>query len=313
MQNYQYGQALDCINGLSVESQSHSFTVVKAKALKGLNRFGEAIPFFEQLLKEDNKNLSVIISLADCYMSVADCADARLYYHQALTLNPENGYLFQQMADAYYMDEDFSAAVHWYKKALQSDSSYYLSKQLARSYEKLDVQDTAIFFYQRAVELNPRDFHSSYRLSDLLRQANDLESAIDVAESYLQIDSVKLKMVKYNAYLHYLQKDYPGALEGFRKCLVLGDESEFTHKFLGYSYFRTGEYDVAMIHLEKAFRTDTANVNLCYVLGLSSDYSEHEKKAITYLRKTLDLTIPPPDFLSQVYQDLAAACTDNGD
>jgi tetratricopeptide (TPR) repeat protein len=61
--------------------------------------------------------------------------------------------------------------------------------------------------------------------------------------------------------------------------------------------------------LEKAYLKDTLNPDLCYTLGLACDFSVYKELGVFYLSKTIELVTPSPDFLSQVYQDLANANT----
>ncbi|MBN2212914.1 MAG: tetratricopeptide repeat protein [Bacteroidales bacterium] len=116
-------------------------------------------------------------------------------------------------------------------------------------------------------------------------------------------------MLKLNGYLNFLDKDFITAIKSFENCISLNDTSNFTYKYLGYSYFKTEEYQKAKDYLEKAFQKDTSNVELCYLLGLSCNYSVYKELGIQYLSKTIELATPSSEFLSQVYQDFAAANT----
>ena len=309
MQQFEYLKALDKINRMDKNGSDLQLLDLKATALKGLNRYLEAIPVYKRSLENDSADLRNITSLANCYQSIGDYKNAQQFYKKALKLSPDNNYLYQQLADACFMDDAFESAFSNYFTAYTADSSYYLSKQIARCFDNLGKSDTAIYYYRKANALNPVDFQTAYRLANLYKQNKDYPSAILVTDSFLNNDSTNMKMLKLSGYLNFLNKDYPAAILSFKKCISLSDTSDFTCKYLGYSYFKEKEFELAKDYLEKAFQKDTTNVELCYTLGLSCDYSVYKKLGIEYLGKTIELATPSPIFLSQVYQDLAAANT----
>lgn len=307
IQNFEYQKAIEQIDKIDNYSADINLLNYKAAALKGLNKFQEAIPYFIEIYKTDTLNLKSIIELANCYRSIGDFANTNMLYYKALSLNHQNNYLYQQLADLYYLEDDYKNAIAVYSHPYSVDSSYYLSKQLAKCYEMLERKDSAIFYYHIAVSLNPIDFQSCYSLASLYKEKEVYDRAISLTESYLLIDSTHIKMLKLNAYLHFLNKDFYQSKKVFEKCMLMKDSSDFTIKYLGYSYFKVEEYENAKDYLEQAFFKDSMNVELCYILGLACDYSIYKKLAIHYLRKVIELSNPTPEFLSGVYQDLAVA------
>ncbi|MBN1952999.1 MAG: tetratricopeptide repeat protein [Bacteroidales bacterium] len=309
MQKYEYQEVLEQIDRIEKPGVDLSLLRVKAAALKGLNRYQEAIQVVDQVYKSDSTDLRIIIELANCYQSLGDYKQAQQFFQKAIRIKPENRYLYQQLADAYYFDDDFVRAIEIYSGLYAGDSTYYLSKQLALSYDNLHQDDPAIYYYRKAIALNPVELLTSFNLAGLLQLKEDYAGALLVTESYLKHDSTNLRMLQLNGYLNFLHATYPRAVSSFEKCISLKDTSDFTVKYLGYSYYRAEEYEKAKDYLEKAFLKDTTNIQLCYALGLSCDYSVYKKLGIGYLNKTIELSTPPPEFLSRVYQDLAAANT----
>ena len=276
IQQYEYQKAIDEINTIDKYDSDFKLLDLKATALIGLNKYQEAIKAYKKLLMNDTSDLKNIIEIANCYQSIGDYKNAYTYYKKAIKISPQNNYLYQQ---------------------------------LAKCFDNLGETDTAIFFYQEAFNLNPLDFESAYRLANLYKQKEEYKTAINITYTFLINDSTNLRMLKLNGYLNFMNKDYTKAITSFKKCVFQKDTSDFTNKYLGYSYFRAGEYMKAKDYLEKAFQKDTSNVELCYILGLSCDYSVYKKSGIQYLSKTIELATPSSVFLSHVYQDLAAANT----
>jgi tetratricopeptide (TPR) repeat protein len=309
LQKYDYGKVIDLIDKTDNYESDLRLLNSKATALKGLNKYQQAIVYYEILYREDSSDTKNVIELADCYQSLGDYKMAQKLYFRTLKLNPVNDYLIQQLANSYYMDDNFEQAKKYYLTAYATDSTFYLSKQLAKCYDILEIIDTAILYYRKSISLNPSDFQSSYRLANLYKQKEDYKKGISVTDTFLCRDSMNIKMLKLSGSLHFLDKNFTRSAERFEQCIALNDTSDLVNKYLGYSYFKIEKYEKAKDYLEKAYLRDTMNADLCYTLGLSCDYSIYKKLGIKYLSKTIDLVTPAPEFLSRIYQDLAAAYT----
>jgi tetratricopeptide (TPR) repeat protein len=77
---------------------------LKATALKGLNKYQQAIIYFDKLYLQDTSNMNHIIELADCYQSPGEYKKSQELSSRTLNLNPFNNYLTQHPANAYLRD-----------------------------------------------------------------------------------------------------------------------------------------------------------------------------------------------------------------
>ncbi len=309
LQKYDYEKVIDLIDRTDNYDSDLRLLNLKATALKGLDKYQQAIIYFEKLYRQDSSDIKNLIELADCYQSLGEYKKSQELYSRTLNSDPFNIFLIQQLANSYYMDDNFIQAIKYYLAAYTEDSTFYLSKQLAKCYDNLEIIDTAILYYRKAILLNPADFQSYYRLANLYKQKEDYKKGIAVADTFLCRDSTNIKMLKLSGSLHFMDKNFSKSTERFEQCIALNDTSDLVNKYLGYSYFKVEKYEKAKDYLEKAYLQDTMNADLCYTLGLSCDYSIYKKLGIKYLSKTIDLVTPAPEFLSRIYQDLGAAYT----
>lgn len=312
-QQFEYQKVIGQINENDSLSNDPQLLYYKAAALKGLNKFQQAIPYYEKLLKQDTLNLKYRIELAECYQSLGNFKETQQLYIGALDSDSVNYYLVQQLANSYYLDDDFTKAKMYYQKAYLNDSTFYLSKQLARCYDNLGNRDSAISYYKKAIVHSPIDFQSNYRLANIYMQKKEYEKGILLADTFLTYDSTNIRMLKLSGLLYYQNREFTNSVKRFEKCVELNDTSGFTNKYLGYSYFKISEYSKANNYLEPAYLQDTLNTELCYTLGLSFMYSDNIDEAVRYLKRTLELAIPAPDFLSNIYQDYGYACSKNSE
>ncbi len=304
IQQYDYQKALDGIKGIP-NSEDPELLELKVTALKGLKRYQEAIGVYEKILESDTSDLNTIIDLANCYQSIGDYKQAQGYFRKGLELRPGNNYLNLQLADVYYQGNDFHNALSAYFQIFSVDSSFYPTRQIARCFDNIGQSDTAIYYYQKAVDMNPVDFPSAYKLANLYKKKAYYYQGIDVTGSYLKHDSTNIKMLKLNGYIYFLNRDYMKAVNSFNRCIDQNDTSNFTYKYLGYSYFKASDYENATDFLAMAFFKDTTDIQLCYALGVSYNLSEYNDQAVYYLNKTLEMASPSPEFVSQIYQNLA--------
>ncbi|MBN2349590.1 MAG: hypothetical protein JXJ22_12155 [Bacteroidales bacterium] len=309
MQQYQYEKVLVYIDTFFPDNKSNEICLIKGTALKALKKYQEAVPNFLYVFQSDSTNIQVIINLAECYNSLNDYKEAQYFYRKGSNLQPENNYFVQQLADSYYANEQYNAAKEYYNVSLKKDTVFYLVKQIAKCLDNSGKADSAILYYECALELNPDDFQSVQRLANLYIKEEDYEKGIKITDFYLLSDSGNVKILRLSGYINFLLKNYIKAAERFYSCIQLGDTSTFVNKYLGYSYFKLKEYAEAKDYLEIAFIEDSLNADLCYALGLSCSLSYYKKLGIDYLEKAIELIVPPPESLSRIYQDLALAHT----
>lgn len=307
LRNYEYQEAIDYMNKREINDPD--LIILKGTALQALNKYNELIPLYKEVLETDSANLRIMIDLATCYQAIGDYRSAQKLLLKARVLNPNNHYILQQLADSWFQDGKYHKAKELYLAAYSSGSSFYLTRQLARCYDQVSRTDSAILYYIKANLLNPGDFHSAYRLANIYKELEVYLPGIAITDAFLRQDSSNIRMLKLSGLLHFLNNDFNRSCERFEQCIALNDTSDFTHKYLGISYYKIKDYMNAKDYLEKAFLKDTLNPELCYLLGVSCYQSVYKKLGIEYLNKTIDLFTPEPEVLSQVYQDLAAANT----
>ncbi len=309
LQQYNYEKAIRFIDQKGKDLSDPQLLYLKGNALKGLSRFREAADCYEKLVAEDSLNIALRVDLAECYQSLSLFCKAQELYAGALRIDPLNRYLVQQLANAFYLGDDYNEAARYYSRAINDDTVYTMIRQLARCFDNLEMTDSAVYYYRKALQLNPQDEGSVSRLANLLIGRKEYDGAVQVTDSFLKTDSSGTRISRLSGYAHFLDEDYEASVKRFSFCLQQQDTSLQVHKLLGYALFKLQRYGEAKDFLEKAFLIDSLNTDLCYTLGLSCDLSYYKKQAIDYLQKAVELVTPSTSFLSRIYQDLAVAYT----
>lgn len=302
---YNYQKALELLN----KSNSTNILFKKGTVLKNLNQYQEAIGCYNQLLDAHPNDPKIMVELAMCYESIINYKVAQSLFLKTLVLQPENLFLIQKLANSYFQNDDFYKAVEYYHRAEMKGETYFIAKQIARCYERMDSIDLSITYYTKALDFNPTDAQSTLRLANIFRKLGEVFNGLHLTEQYLKSDSTNTRVLAINALFHYLDTNYPEAVKKFERCLELNDTSNFVSKNLGYSYFKNKNFENAKTYLEMAFKRDSTNAELCYMTGMACSYSVYKKQGVEYLTKSIDLLTPSPLLLSRIYTELGKANT----
>lgn len=276
------------------------------KAHESLFDFDSARFSYEQALRFDSLDQKILNSLASVYVNKRNFIKASKIYLKILAIDPELTDAKTNLANLYLrMDKD-RLAKDIFSQLVDGDTtnSYFLS-QLAICYHNLNVADSAIYYFEESLRLNPEDYFSVIRLSNLNIRHGAMKNGLDVTGKYLQYDSVNTQVLKLNAYIQFLSGNYNEAIEQYRKCFAYGDSSFAAMKFLGLSYYQKEDMYLAATYLDKAYRLDTTDMETCLYLGVSTGWTMDKQKGIGYLKKTLGMIFPADELVVRVYRELA--------
>lgn len=299
MANYDYETAIALINK---ENPAPQLLLLKAKAQKGLNQYGEALATYKEAMAQNAENIRVLIEMADCYKSIANYNEAVKCYEQILLKNPENKYAQFQYISLLCSLERFEKAQEKCNELLTNDSSAVSLHLQAQCLEGLNQLLSAVSYYHIIQEKYPNDYLSAAKLGSLYTEMKEYPNAIESTERYRQKDSTNLIVNRQNAMAYCLGKDYPTAVERYDALLAQGDSTYLTCYYAGVSNYAKEDYYKAHDLLEFAHQYQPQNVNLLYYLARSCAKTSWKKEGVKYIEKAIDLTIPSDTVLLNLYK-----------
>lgn len=299
MANYDYETAIKLIN---MEKPTPQLLLLKAKAQKGLNQYGEALATFKEVLAQDAENIRVLIDMADCYKSSANYHEAVKCYEQVLLKSPENKYVQFQYISLLCGLERFEKAQEKCKELLANDSSAVSLHLQAQCLEGLNQLLSATDYYHIIQDKYPNDYLSAAKLGSLYIEMKEYPKAIESTEKYRQRDSTNLIVNRQNAMAYCLEKDYPAAVQRYDALLAQGDSTYLTCYYAGVSNYAKEDYYKAHDLLEFAHQYEPQNVNLLYYLARTCAKTSWKKEGVEYIEKAIDLTIPSDEVLLNLYR-----------
>jgi tetratricopeptide (TPR) repeat protein len=310
---YKYAKALDLIDRLIQKGDStKEMWIVRGSALKGLFIYDLAIKSYMHALTLDSLYNQAIIELANIYELLSDYNSSMKYFTKALMYDPDNVMLQIENANClYYLDLHKKALIE-YKKIYKNDSmNYFVIKRIASCYDKINQGDSAIYYFKKAMKINPNDPNNILGICNIYITQKNYAEGIRISEEYRCHDSSNFRINSQNAYLYQLSKDFKTSILKFKKCLENKDTSKFVFKNIGIDYCKLGEipnFDTAKYFLEKAYYKDTTDITTLNFLGISCSKSYYKELGVFYLEKATQLYTPFLNEYSIVYRNLVEVC-----
>ena len=314
LESCQFSQAGNLAERLLVKDSTQTdLMLMLGRALAAQFQFREAITVLRKAERADSANVMILNELIGVYKQSGDPEKAIATSRKIARIYPENRYFSLQLANLYYMEENYRQAVQVLLPLYLTDSSsFFIAKQLGNCYNELKRSDSAIWLYRRALKINPFDPFVTGKLANIYIREDFVAMALYVTQTFLAQDSSNIAILKQNGYCYYLLIDFKQAATRLSQCLKLGDSSKFTMKYLGLSYYKQEKYDTAVAFFRSAFYSDTTDAEVCFYYGVSAYRSLAVDTGLVYLNRTLRLLMPPGKFLSTLYTELADVHTSKG-
>ncbi len=218
-------------------------------------RLREALTELESSIKVDPTNANYYRSRSSIKRYQGDVAGAVTDQEKAVELSKDKGFELIELASLQADAGQVDKAVTNLEKAIaiQPDNRT-AHERLAAVFTQLRRWDDLLKEYKRIIELNPKDAKLRLQLAETLHTlASDDEAIIEFLAA-ADLDQANPEPVRRVGSLYVHQKNYPKAVEAYKKALSINANSVQTLVALGYCYAQTEEY----LKAEAAFVTALA-------------------------------------------------------
>lgn len=250
---------------------------------------------------QNNKELTKL--LAKFYFETGNFSKAK----PLLANTPQHTESKIMHAKIHEFNSNYADANAIFKQLYKNDTLNILYlKHLGDNYFRLDSIQRAAFFYKKALQINPLDQPTCYRLSRIYSKLEEYEKAIDVCDSILKVDSTNTKFLKQTAYIYFKWKKYDTSQAIFARVANLHDTSVFVMKHLGISELFNNDFHTGRKHLIQAYNQDSLDFEICFYLGRAYLNSMQQEKGLWFLNKADSLLQPKPAVLAAIHQEKAS-------
>jgi len=208
-----------------------------------------------------------------------------------LEVEPENTVVLNDIGNIWGSDnglDDDDKAIYYYEKALQIDPNYALAHyNLGVELHAKGDLDGAIREYRKVMVIDQDDADAHNNLGAALYNKGDLDGAIREYREAIQIDPDYA--LAYDNLYNALKKS--GGLDlvirEFREALRIDPDCALAHKKLGLALFLKGDYDGCIREYRDALRIDPDLKEIRYDIGLTLEMKGDFEGAIREYREAV--------------------------
>jgi len=289
--------------------------ILYGKIYKDCNK---AIPFLNRAIAVEDKT-TYLLALADCYEDVKDYSHAIEVYDNLTTKerNPEYYYrkgvlytklnllekakgeytkaidygghikAYLNLAEINILEKNYEEAIKLLNTVLTQYGEVLIAEErLAEIYKQIGNIDKALEIFKSIVEKVEGEAKAIIfkQIGLLYMDKKDFSNAKEAFLKSIEINSTDYQALYFAAYANELLKNYEGAIELYKKVLVLRDDFSFAKKRLAISYINLGQFDNASEILD-SFTDDDIDVEYYLIKALLYKNQKDLNKALHTLNE----------------------------
>ncbi|MCB9460989.1 MAG: tetratricopeptide repeat protein [Anaerolineaceae bacterium] len=198
-------------------------------------------------------------------------------YSEAIRLNPQYAYAYNNRGVAYRNLEQYEQAIADYDQAIQLDPQYasaYYNRGYA--YDELKQYEQAIADYDQAIQLDPQVADAYNNRGVAYYNLKQYEQAIADYDKAIQLDPQYADAYYNRGSAYYDLKQYEQAIADYNKAIQLDLQNADAYNNRGSAYYMLNEYDLAIADYEAALKIDPTLENARKFLEISKQKARGE-------------------------------------
>jgi len=259
----------------------------------GTGRYDDAVRYFQQALAIDSLNRGAYVGLAEAYESLGKFSEAESTYLRAIELKPESWGGYFDLGMSYAYAGRYEDALRWLREAeLLAPDAVLPCNDLGGLYLYLGHTEEAMALLQRSLEIEPN--YSAYSNLGIIYETQDLDSdAADMYERALNLDDRDYR-VWINLADVLPDQEHEKALAAYRRAIQLAEEHREINPndpwllcHLAHCYAATGEFSRALASAQQAVELAPETGEILVRAGLVYETSGNRQEAQTLIGKAL--------------------------
>jgi len=218
------------------------------------------IILYWRTLEYNQDNPGMLNNMAMVYTIKGDYYTALQLHKRSAELAPENAYTYNNMGSIYASTGDKENAVIMYKKAMGLDPSFADPyNNLAQLYKNDGLFLKAEKLYLKAVSMKPSYFEAYNNLGVLYLSMRRQDEAIECFEKVIRMNPEFFGAYNNLGALYTSKGQIKKAIPLFEKAIEMSRYSVrgkadygAVHNNLAVLYYKTGDYDMAIWHCDRA-------------------------------------------------------------
>lgn len=232
-----------------------------ADCYKALNQYHKAIEIWEQYLIHDDRNITVLTRVADAYRKIRDFKKSKQQYLKVLDMESNNAYALIGLGHLHYDFKEYRDALYYWTKMFELNENSVdirVLTSIGNCHRKLKTFDKGVYFFERALKLDPKNFYALFGLADCYRGMNQQYRSIEYWDKILAMDPENKVILTRVGDAYRNTGDYRKAEEYYNKAMDIDFD---IYAALGLALICKGEgrFDEAAERLKSLIRNDPKN------------------------------------------------------
>lgn len=288
----QYNEALKWVlKAKEVNPQDKNIFYELAEIQYLRKAFFEAIPLYEEIIKEDSKNIIFLCRLSEMYSMSPQKQKAIQYAEQIAKMKPSDGTTNKVLGRTYYELKHYPKAIEYYllaEKNLKSDKD--IPYKLAFCYRNLQRYGDALGWYIKASDMDSDNANKLYEVANAAYDAGNYELANTYYEKAEKNGMYKSKGFYDNWSLACVEmKDYDKAIFYLMKAKEYAPFDKDINLSIADVYMRKGSFDKSREQLDKMLEYNPIDAEVIYTKGMTYYKAGNTSKAEIYFNKAFEL------------------------
>jgi len=249
-----------------------------ADCYKALNQYHKAIDIWEKYLIHDDKNITVLTRVADAYRKVRDFKKSKQLYLRVLDMESENPYALIGLGHLHYDFKEYRDALYYWTKMFELNEKSVdirVLTSIGNCYRKLKIFEQGVYYFERALEVEPNNFYALFGLADCYRGMNMQVRSVEYWNKILEMDPNNKVILTRAGDAYRNTGDYETAKKYYNKALDI----EFDlYAVLGLALISKceGRYEEAIASLSRLIQSDSKNYR--FYIDLADCYMHTNRK-----------------------------------
>ncbi|AEY65877.1 tetratricopeptide repeat protein [Clostridium sp. BNL1100] len=252
-------------------------------------RQADAVMYYEDLLKNDDSNYELSLSLGKLLVELGNIDEAKVRFETCIKNNP-------QQADAYILLGKLFMTVGQYSEAIKvfktyitiNDVDYIGHYNLAECYFQNKEYKNAIAEYMQTISHNQKSHESLYKLGLIYDEIDEIEKAIDCYRAAIQLKSDFIDAYNNLGIVFAKSQRHVESLAAYTAGIKLNPDNFRLYFNMGVVLFELKRYEDSADAFVRAVELNPEDKDVYYYLGASLTELKQYDEAIKAYGKALD-------------------------
>ena len=234
-------------------ADKQKLTTLAAMSYYGAHQYGAAIPYLKEASAADPRNLTLLLTLAHCYLWTKQLDATMTVYKQILTIDPDSAAADMIAGEALDEKGDNAGAVQQFRAAVaanpKEENVHFALAYLLWSQKRYSE---AIPEFKAELENDQKNYQAMIYLGNTYVQLNQFDDARKLLETAVQY-MPDVPLIHLDLGIIYMETgDHDAAIREFTKTVALQPDNVTAHFRLGTLYRSIGKRDEAKAEFAKA-------------------------------------------------------------